>query len=56
MKYSYKIKDFKIWEDYIALLRWFKKDLNCASFVCPENLHEVHDKLVTKKGKTKKVI
>ncbi|MCC9070747.1 PcfJ domain-containing protein [Flavobacterium sp. F-65] len=38
------------------MLRWFKKDLNCASFVCPENLHEVHDKLVTKKGKTKKVI
>lgn len=49
LKYNYKIEDYKIWEDYIALLRWFKKDLNCASFVCPKNLHEVHDKLVAKK-------
>lgn len=49
LKYSYKIEDFKIWEDYIALLRWFKKDLSSASFVCPENLHEVHDILVAKK-------
>lgn len=49
LKYKYQIEDFKIWEDYIALLRWFKKDLNCVSFVCPENLHEAHDKLVSKK-------
>jgi hypothetical protein len=49
LKFKYNIEDFKIWEDYIALLRWFKKDLNCASFVCPENLNEAHDKLVVKK-------
>ncbi|RZJ90029.1 MAG: hypothetical protein EOO20_09310 [Chryseobacterium sp.] len=49
LKYKYHIEDFKIWEDYIALLRWFKKDLNCASFVCPENLNEAHDKFVAKK-------
>ncbi|WP_374173188.1 PcfJ domain-containing protein [Flavobacterium tructae] len=49
LKYGYKIEDFKIWEDYIVLLRWFKKDLNCVSFVCPENLNEAHDKLVVKK-------
>ena len=49
LKYSYKIADLKIWEDYIALLRWFNKDLNCVSFVCPENLNEAHDKLVGKK-------
>lgn len=49
LKYSYKIEDLKIWEDYIDLLRWFKKDLSCPVFVCPENLHEVHDKLVAKK-------
>jgi hypothetical protein len=49
LKYGYKIEDLKIWEDYIALLRWFKKDLGCRAFVCPENLHEVHDKLVVKK-------
>ncbi|WP_343591345.1 PcfJ domain-containing protein [Flavobacterium sp.] len=49
LKYKYQIEDFKIWEDYISLLRWFKKDLNCAIFVCPENLNELHDKLVAKK-------
>ncbi|TPG44153.1 PcfJ domain-containing protein [Flavobacterium pectinovorum] len=49
LKYRYKIEDFRIWEDYIALLRWFKKDLSSVSLICPENLHEVHDKLVAKK-------
>lgn len=49
IKNRYVIKDYKIWEDYISILRWFKKDLNCAIFVCPENLNEVHDKLVAKK-------
>ncbi len=49
LKYKYQIEDLKIWEDYISLLRWFKKDLSCVSFVCPENLNEVHDKLVAKK-------
>lgn len=49
LKYNYKIEDFKIWEDYIALLRWFKKDQNSSNLVCPENLNEAHDKLVDKK-------
>lgn len=49
LKNNYVIKDFSIWEDYISLLRWFKKDLNCSAFVCPENLNESHDKLVLKK-------
>jgi hypothetical protein len=49
LKYNYKIEDFKIWEDYIALLRWFKKDLTCSTFVCPENLNESHDRFVAKK-------
>ena len=49
MKYNYKIDDFKIWEDYIALLRWFKKDISFSKLVCPENLNEAHDKLVNKK-------
>jgi hypothetical protein len=49
IKYRYKIEDFKIWEDYIALLRWFKKDLSHPAYVCPENLNEAHDKLVVKK-------
>lgn len=39
----------KIWEDYLALLQWFNKDLSSFSLVCPENLNEAHDKLVAKK-------
>ncbi|WP_144214029.1 PcfJ domain-containing protein [Flavobacterium anhuiense] len=46
---SYKVKDFPLWEDYISLLRWFKKDLNNSDLVCPENLEKVHDRLVGKK-------
>lgn len=48
-KNSYVISDYGIWEDYIALLRWFKKDLSSPLFVCPENLIEAHDRLVDKK-------
>jgi hypothetical protein len=49
LKFGYKITDMKIWEDYIALLRWFKKDLSTPLFVCPDNLCEAHDRLVVKK-------
>jgi hypothetical protein len=49
LKSKYQIADFKIWEDYIGLLRWFKKDLSSPLFACPENLNEAHDKLVAKK-------
>ena len=49
LKHGYKIQDIKIWEDYIALLRWFKKDLGSPALVCPENLEQAHDRLVAKK-------
>lgn len=49
LKNNYPIGDFKLWEDYIELLRWFKKDLCSPFFLCPENLHQAHDKLVLKK-------
>ncbi|MFH6948237.1 PcfJ domain-containing protein [Flavobacterium sp. FlaQc-51] len=49
LKYRYKIVDFRLWEDYIALLCWFKKDLSSSAFVCPENLNVTHDRLVVKK-------
>lgn len=49
IKQNYKIEDYKIWEDYLELLRWFKKDLCSKSIVCPENLNQAHDKLVVKK-------
>lgn len=49
LKNNYHIEDFKIWEDYIDLLRWFQRDLCSPYFVCPENLHQAHNKLVLKK-------
>lgn len=49
LKHRYQIRDIKIWEDYIALLRWFKKDISSPALVCPENLDDAHDRLVAKK-------
>jgi len=49
LKNKYTVSDFGIWEDYIELLRWFKKDLTSALYVCPENLNLAHDKLVQRK-------
>lgn len=46
---NYKIADVQIWEDYLDLLRYFKKDLSNALYACPGNLHEAHDHLVKKK-------
>lgn len=46
---GYKISDVQIWEDYLELLRYFKKDLSCGKYVCPENLGKAHDHLVKKK-------
>ncbi|WP_235830946.1 PcfJ domain-containing protein [Flavobacterium ustbae] len=46
---SYKIADVQIWEDYLELLRHFKKDLCSPLYVCPENLSGAHDRLVHKK-------
>lgn len=49
LKNNYTVSDFDIWEDYLELLRWFKKDLNSSLFVCPVNLNTEHGKLVQKK-------
>ena len=46
---NYKIADVQIWEDYLELLRYFKKDMSCPAYVCPENLSMAHDHLVQKK-------
>lgn len=46
---KYKIKDAGIWYDYLDLLRYFKKDLHNAVYVCPKNLKAEHDKLMKKK-------
>ncbi|MFL9831675.1 PcfJ domain-containing protein [Flavobacterium sp. ST-87] len=49
LKHHYIIEDYDLWFDYIELLHWFKKDLCNPALVCPENLHQLHDKLVLKK-------
>ena len=46
---KYKIKDAGIWYDYLDLLRYFKKDLHNAVYVCPKNLKKEHDRLMIKK-------
>lgn len=45
----YIIKDASMWEDYIALLAYFGKDLRNAHYVCPKNLKIAHDRLLKKK-------
>ncbi len=46
---GYTIEDGSMWCDYIDLLRYFGKDLNNPTYVCPANLKSVHDRLVAKK-------
>jgi hypothetical protein len=46
---KYKINDASIYFDYLDLLRYFRKDLRNAKFVCPKNLKAEHDKLMEKK-------
>ena len=55
LKKNYIVSDFGIWEDYMELLRWFKKDLNSALYVCPENLNFEHDKLVQRKQQLQRI-
>ena len=43
LRNKYKPKDIKIWFDYLDLLKYFKKDLNNAHYVCPKNLKKEHD-------------
>lgn len=49
LRNNYKIKDVKIWFDYLELLQYLGKDLHNAHYVCPKNLKKEHDKLVEKK-------
>jgi hypothetical protein len=46
---KYRVKDAGLWYDYLQNLRYFRKDLRNAKFVCPKNLKEEHDKLMNKK-------
>lgn len=49
MRNKYKVSDVSIYFDYLDLLKYFKKDLRNAQYVCPKNLKLQHDKLVKKK-------
>lgn len=49
IRHGYKISDYAMWDDYLDLLEYFKKDLHNPKFLCPDNLKEVHNKLMVKK-------
>jgi len=51
MRNKYIVKDANIWFDYLDLLKYFKKDLNNAYYVCPKDLNKQHDIYVKRKGK-----
>jgi hypothetical protein len=46
---KYIIKDASMWADYIELLKYFRKDVHNAAYVCPADLTAEHDRLVLKK-------
>lgn len=46
---GYIVKDAGIWEDYLTLLRFFRKDVRSPKYICPANLKDAHDRLVKKK-------
>ncbi len=43
---GYVIEDASLWCDHIDLLRFFRKDLHNAKYVCPANLKAEHERLV----------
>lgn len=51
MRNKYFVKDASIWIDYLDLLRYFKKDLKNAHYVCPKDLKKQHDIYVKRKKK-----
>jgi hypothetical protein len=46
---KYIVQNASDWIDYLDLLRYFRKDLRNAKYVCPKNLKAQHDRLVAKK-------
>lgn len=51
LRNKYKVNDATLYLDYLDLLRYFRKDLHNAHYVCPKNLKREHDRLVEKKRK-----
>lgn len=46
---KYKVNDASMYFDYLDLLRYFRKDVRNAKFVCPKDLKKEHDRLMNKK-------
>lgn len=55
LRNKYKIKDVKIWFDYLDLLRYFNKDLNNAHYVCPKDLKKAHDTYMKRKREVMRI-
>ena len=55
LRNKYKIKDVKMWSDYLDLLRYFEKDLTNAHYVCPKNLKKEHDIYMKRKRKVMEI-
>lgn len=51
LRNKYKVREASMYFDYLDLLKYFKKDLRNAKFVCPKNLKKEHDVLMNKKRK-----
>lgn len=55
LRKGYDITDIALWCDYVDMLKRLGKDTLNAHFICPEDLHEAHDrvqqKLQTKEDK-----
>lgn len=49
LRNKYLVADATIWFDYLDLLKYFKKDLRNAVYVCPKNLAKEHDRWMKKK-------
>lgn len=49
IKNNYIVNEVDIWIDTMKFMRFFGKDLKNKKYCCPENLKEVHDRLLYKK-------
>lgn len=52
---NYKVNDARLWFDYLQLLKYFKKDVQNAKYICPDDLKQAHDMLVAKKMKIEEI-
>ena len=51
IRHKYIVEDPSMWFDYLDLCEHYGLDLHSPHYVCPDNLKEVHDRLVERKKK-----